>query len=173
MRGNVVDMAVGIIIGAAFGKIVSSFVNDILMPPLGLAMGGVNFTDLAVVLKEAVGEVELGHLAVADDQGALELLGCRRRRSGGERQKGECDDPSPGEEPADCALPRLRDHPDFPRERGGATCRSENGSCSGMLAPEESSSESARRGFPAVTPITRACELRRRRREDRHLPPGG
>ena len=58
MKGNVVDMAVGIIIGAAFGKIVSSFVNDILMPPLGLAMGGVNFTDLAVVLKEAVGEVE-------------------------------------------------------------------------------------------------------------------
>ena len=58
MKGNVVDMAVGIIIGAAFGKIVSSFVKDILMPPLGLAMGGVNFTDLAVVLKEAVGEVE-------------------------------------------------------------------------------------------------------------------
>ncbi|MEM7469450.1 MAG: large-conductance mechanosensitive channel protein MscL, partial [Pseudomonadota bacterium] len=58
MKGNVVDMAVGIIIGAAFGKIVSSFVNDILMPPLGLAMGGVNFADLAVVLKEAVGEVE-------------------------------------------------------------------------------------------------------------------
>ena len=58
MKGNVVDMAVGIIIGAAFGKIVSSYVNDILMPPLGLAMGGVNFTDLAVVLKEAVGEVE-------------------------------------------------------------------------------------------------------------------
>ena len=57
MKGNVMDMAVGIIIGAAFGKIVSSFVNDILMPPLGLAMGGVNFTDLAVVLKEAVGEV--------------------------------------------------------------------------------------------------------------------
>ena len=58
MKGNVVDMAVGIIIGAAFGKIVSSFVKDILMPPLGLAMGGVNFSDLAVVLKEAVGEVE-------------------------------------------------------------------------------------------------------------------
>ena len=58
MKGNVVDMAVGIIIGAAFGKIVSSFVNDILMPPLGLAMGGVNFTDLNVVLKDAVGEVE-------------------------------------------------------------------------------------------------------------------
>ncbi|MGR8947912.1 MAG: large-conductance mechanosensitive channel protein MscL [Gammaproteobacteria bacterium] len=58
MKGNVVDMAVGIIIGAAFGKIVSSFVKDILMPPLGLAMGGVNFSDLTVVLKEAVGEVE-------------------------------------------------------------------------------------------------------------------
>lgn len=56
MRGNVVDMAVGIVIGGAFGKIVSSFVNDVLMPPLGMAMGGVNFTDLAVTLKEAVGE---------------------------------------------------------------------------------------------------------------------
>lgn len=56
MKGNVVDMAVGIIIGAAFGKIVASFVADVLMPPLGLALGGVNFTDLALVLKEAVGE---------------------------------------------------------------------------------------------------------------------
>lgn len=56
MKGNVVDMAVGIIIGAAFGKIVASFVADVLMPPIGLALGGVNFTDLAVVLKEAVGD---------------------------------------------------------------------------------------------------------------------
>lgn len=46
MKGNVVDMAVGIIIGAAFGKIVSSIVSDILMPPLGMIIGGVNFTDL-------------------------------------------------------------------------------------------------------------------------------
>lgn len=53
MRGNVVDMAVGIIIGAAFGKIVSSFVNDVLMPPLGLALGGVDFSDLVVTLKQA------------------------------------------------------------------------------------------------------------------------
>jgi large conductance mechanosensitive channel len=53
MKGNVVDMAVGIIIGAAFGKIVSSMVADIIMPPLGLLIGGVNFTDLKVVLKAA------------------------------------------------------------------------------------------------------------------------
>ena len=53
MRGNVVDMAVGIVIGAAFGKIVSSFVNDVLMPPIGLLMGGVDFSDLAVTLKAA------------------------------------------------------------------------------------------------------------------------
>lgn len=53
MKGNVVDMAVGIIIGAAFGKIVSSVVNDIIMPPLGLLIGGVNFTDLKVVMKAA------------------------------------------------------------------------------------------------------------------------
>lgn len=56
MRGNVVDMAVGIVIGAAFGKIVSGFVANIVMPPLGLAIGGVNFTKLAITLKEASGE---------------------------------------------------------------------------------------------------------------------
>jgi large conductance mechanosensitive channel len=50
MKGNVVDMAVGIIIGAAFGKIVSALVNSIVMPPLGWAIGGVNFSDLSVVL---------------------------------------------------------------------------------------------------------------------------
>lgn len=55
MRGNVVDMAVGIIIGAAFGKIVSSLVADIIMPPIGLMMGGVDFTDLVIVLQEATG----------------------------------------------------------------------------------------------------------------------
>jgi large conductance mechanosensitive channel len=53
MKGNVVDMAVGIIIGTAFGKIVSSMVSDIIMPPLGLLIGGVNFTDLRVILKAA------------------------------------------------------------------------------------------------------------------------
>ena len=53
MKGNVVDMAVGIIIGAAFGKIVSSVVGDIIMPPLGLVIGGVNFTDLKLILKAA------------------------------------------------------------------------------------------------------------------------
>jgi large conductance mechanosensitive channel len=56
MRGNVVDMAVGIVIGAAFGKIVTSFVNDVLMPPIGIALGGVDFSDLAITLKEASGE---------------------------------------------------------------------------------------------------------------------
>ena len=57
MRGNVMDMAVGIIIGAAFGKIVSSFVADVIMPPLGMLLGKVNFTDLAITLKGASGEV--------------------------------------------------------------------------------------------------------------------
>jgi large conductance mechanosensitive channel len=56
MRGSVVDMAVGIIIGAAFGKIVSSFVNDVLMPPLGLLVGGKGFARYAITLKEAVGD---------------------------------------------------------------------------------------------------------------------
>ena len=56
MRGNVVDMAVGIIMGAAFGKIVASFVADVIMPPIGLLIGGVDFTNLAINLKDAVGE---------------------------------------------------------------------------------------------------------------------
>lgn len=54
MRGNVVDMAVGVIIGGAFGKIVTSLVNDLVMPVLGVLVGGVNFTDLKLTLKEAV-----------------------------------------------------------------------------------------------------------------------
>jgi len=53
MKGNVVDMAVGIVIGGAFGKIVSSFVADVLMPPIGILLGGVDFSDLAVTLKAA------------------------------------------------------------------------------------------------------------------------
>jgi len=57
VKGNVVDMAVGIIIGAAFGKIVSSFVGDVIMPPIGVLLGGVDFTGLAITLKEAAGDV--------------------------------------------------------------------------------------------------------------------
>jgi len=56
MRGNVVDLAVGIIIGGAFGKIVSSVVADVIMPPIGMLVGGVNFTSLAITLKEAAGK---------------------------------------------------------------------------------------------------------------------
>ena len=56
MRGNVVDMAVGVVIGGAFGKIVTSFTNDILLPPIGLATGGVDFSNLSLTLKEAAGE---------------------------------------------------------------------------------------------------------------------
>lgn len=58
MKGNVVDMAVGIVIGAAFGKIVSSFVDDVLMPPLGLLLGGVDFSEMGTVLKQGAGEAE-------------------------------------------------------------------------------------------------------------------
>ncbi len=57
VKGNVVDMAVGIIIGAAFGKIVSSFVGDMIMPPLGVLIGGVDFTDLVITLKAAQGDI--------------------------------------------------------------------------------------------------------------------
>jgi large conductance mechanosensitive channel len=58
MRGNVVDMAVGIIIGASFGKIVSSMVNDVIMPPIGLLLGGVDFSNLAITISEKTEEAE-------------------------------------------------------------------------------------------------------------------
>ncbi|MCK9163089.1 MAG: large-conductance mechanosensitive channel protein MscL [Bacteroidales bacterium] len=57
IKGNAIDMAVGIVIGAAFGKIITSIVSDIIMPPIGLLVGGVNFTDLKFLLKDAVGDV--------------------------------------------------------------------------------------------------------------------
>ncbi|MEN8194753.1 MAG: large-conductance mechanosensitive channel protein MscL, partial [Bacteroidota bacterium] len=56
MKGNVVDLAVAVIIGGAFGKIVASFVKDIVMPPIGILLGGVDFTQLVIVLKEATEE---------------------------------------------------------------------------------------------------------------------
>ncbi|WP_029901829.1 large-conductance mechanosensitive channel protein MscL [Prevotella sp. 10(H)] len=56
MRGNVVDLAVGVIVGGAFGKIVSSLVSDIIMPPIGVLLGGVDFSDLKFVIKGAVGD---------------------------------------------------------------------------------------------------------------------
>lgn len=56
VKGNVIDMAVGIIVGAAFGKIVTSLVADVVMPPIGLLLGGVNFSDLVITLKEAAGD---------------------------------------------------------------------------------------------------------------------
>lgn len=67
VKGNVMDMAVGIIIGAAFGKIVSAFVSGVMMPPLGILLGGVDFSDLAIVLKEATENTE----AVTVKWGAL------------------------------------------------------------------------------------------------------
>ena len=66
-KGNVVDLAIGVIIGGAFGKIVSSFVNDVLMPPIGMALGNVDFSQLMYILKPAEGEVE----AVAIKYGAI------------------------------------------------------------------------------------------------------
>ena len=57
IKGNVIDMAVGIVIGASFGKIVSSFVEDVIMPPIGVLIGGIDFSDLAFTIKEAAGDV--------------------------------------------------------------------------------------------------------------------
>ncbi|MFZ5758148.1 MAG: large-conductance mechanosensitive channel protein MscL [Thermodesulfobacteriota bacterium] len=58
MRGNVIDMAVGVVIGGAFGKIVSSLVNDVVMPPIGLLLGNVDFSNLAVTLRDKTAEAE-------------------------------------------------------------------------------------------------------------------
>lgn len=73
MRGNVIDMAVGIIIGAAFGKIVDSLVKDIIMPPIGLLLGKVDFSNLYVVLKNGVGDGAYNSLAAAQAAGAVTL----------------------------------------------------------------------------------------------------
>ncbi len=73
MRGNVVDMAVGIIIGAAFGTIVNSLVTDIIMPPIGLILGHVDFTNLFAVLKEGKIAGPYGSLAAAKAAGAVTL----------------------------------------------------------------------------------------------------
>ena len=72
MRGNVVDMAVGIVIGGAFGKIITSLVNDIIMPPIGYMMGGVTFTELKYVIKDAVMDAgEVKEAAVSINYGAF------------------------------------------------------------------------------------------------------
>ena len=73
MRGNVVDMAVGIIIGAAFGGIVQSLVNDVVMPPIGLLLGQVDFSNLFLVLKEGATAGPYASLATAQDAGAVTM----------------------------------------------------------------------------------------------------
>jgi len=73
MRGNVVDMAVGIIIGGAFGTIVMSLVTDIIMPPIGLLLGGVDFTDLFLILKQGAAPGPYATLAVAQEAGAVTI----------------------------------------------------------------------------------------------------
>jgi len=73
MRGNVVDMAVGIIIGGAFGTIVKSLVADVMMPPIGLLLGGVDFTDLFITLKEGAQAGPYATLAAAQEAGAVTI----------------------------------------------------------------------------------------------------
>ncbi|MEZ0317846.1 MAG: large conductance mechanosensitive channel protein MscL [Methylophilaceae bacterium] len=73
MRGNVVDMAVGIIIGAAFGGIVKSLVDDVIMPPIGLLLGNVDFSNLFFVLKEGTVAAPYASVAVAKAAGAVTL----------------------------------------------------------------------------------------------------
>ena len=62
VKGNMIDLAVGIIIGAAFGKIVASLVSDIIMPPIGLLLGGINFTDIKIIMKDAVTDPVTGKI---------------------------------------------------------------------------------------------------------------
>jgi large conductance mechanosensitive channel len=73
MKGNVVDMAVGIIIGAAFGAIVTSIVKDVIMPPIGLALGNIDFSNLAIVLKEGSTPSPYSSLAAAQAAGAVTI----------------------------------------------------------------------------------------------------
>jgi large conductance mechanosensitive channel len=73
MRGNVVDMAVGIIIGGAFGTIVKSLVSDVMMPPIGLLLGGVDFSDLFITLKEGAAAGPYATLAAAQQAGAVTI----------------------------------------------------------------------------------------------------
>ena len=73
MRGNVLDLAVGVIIGGAFGAIVTSLVNDVIMPPIGLLLGSVDFRDLFVVLKEGAAAGPYATVAAAKEAGAVTL----------------------------------------------------------------------------------------------------
>ena len=73
MRGNVIDLAVGVIIGAAFGGVVTSLVNDVIMPPIGLALGQVDFKDLFVLLKEGTTPGPYATVAAAKAAGAVTL----------------------------------------------------------------------------------------------------
>ena len=73
MRGNVVDMAVGIIIGGAFGTIIKSLVSDVIMPPIGLMLGGVDFSDLFITLKEGAAAGPYATLAAAQEAGAVTI----------------------------------------------------------------------------------------------------
>jgi large conductance mechanosensitive channel len=73
LKGNVLDMAVGVIIGAAFGKIVDSLVKDIIMPPIGLMMGGVDFANLFVVIKQGATAGPYATVEVAQKAGAVTL----------------------------------------------------------------------------------------------------
>jgi large conductance mechanosensitive channel len=73
LRGNVLDMAVGIIIGAAFGTIVSSLVNDVIMPPIGLLLGGLDFSDLFILLKAGLPAPPYASLADAQAAGAVTI----------------------------------------------------------------------------------------------------
>ena len=72
-RGNVIDLAVGIVIGVAFGAIITSFVNDVLMPPIGLGLGKVDFVNLYAVLREGTTAAPYASLAAAKEAGAITI----------------------------------------------------------------------------------------------------
>ena len=73
LKGNVLDMAVGIIIGAAFGSVVQSMVNDVVMPPIGILLGGVDFSDLFITLRQGAAPGPYATLAAAREAGAVTL----------------------------------------------------------------------------------------------------
>lgn len=73
VKGNALDMAIGLIVGAAFGAIVTSLVNDVIMPPIGAILGGMDFKDLFIVLKEGTAPAPYASLALAKEAGAVTL----------------------------------------------------------------------------------------------------
>ena len=119
VKGNVVDMAVGIIIGAAFGKIVSSLVSDVVTPPLGYVIGGVDFTKLAVTMPALREGAEAGHAPLRRVPAGAVRFHHRRVRDLHDREAAS----------TACAAKKRRSRPRRPRRRGRKCCWKRSAIC--------------------------------------------